>query len=159
MTLQVKAQNAKSNLLFGLEKFIFWQRWLLIFSLLLVDLGLYMAFLKGTIYFALFDNLINPVFWASTMAPASVAGFQEWIYGVLGATLAGWGTFLAFMAYYPFKQKEKWAWNCILAGVLVWYLPDTFTSLQFGVYFNAVGNTVLFILLMLPLLFTRKDFQ
>lgn len=159
MTLQAKSQNTKFNLLFGLEKFIFWQRWLLIFGLLLVDMGLYMVFFKGTIYFALFDNLVNPAFWASAVAPANVAEFQGWIYGVLGATLAGWGTFLAFMAHYPFKQKEKWAWKCLLAGVLVWYLPDTFISLQFGVYFNAVGNTVLFILLMLPLLFTRREFQ
>lgn len=159
MTLQAKSQDTKSNLLSRLEKFIFWQRWLFIVGLILVDLGLYMTFLKGTPYFALFDNLINPVFWASTIAPANVTEFQGFIYGLYGATITVWGTFLAFMAYYPFKQKEKWAWNCIFVATLLWYLPDTFVSLQFNVVLNVAANTVFLILLMLPLLFTRKDFQ
>ena len=98
MTLQTRSQNTKSNVLLGMEKFIFWQRWLLVVGLILVDMGLYMIFLKGTIYFALFDNLVNPVFWASTIAPANVTEFQGYVYGVWGATIVVWGTFLEFIA-------------------------------------------------------------
>jgi hypothetical protein len=159
MTLQAKSQATKSNLLSGLEKFIFWQRWLLIVGLILVDMGLYMTFLKGTPYFALFDNLVNPIFWASAIAPANVTEFQGWVYGLWGVAVTVWGTFLAFIAHYPFKQKEKWAWNCVFATVLLWYLPAAFVSLQFNAVLNVVANTAFLILLILPLIFTRKDFQ
>ncbi|MCP4598955.1 MAG: hypothetical protein GY847_00165 [Proteobacteria bacterium] len=157
MTLQARSQSAKPNLLLGMEKFIFWQRWLLVVGLILVDMGLYMIFLKGAIYFALFDNLVNPVFWASTTAPANVTKFQGYVYGAWGTTIVVWGTLLAVIAHYPFKQKEKWAWNCTCVVTLIWYLSTVFVSLQFNFVVNVVANTVMLILLMLPLVFTRKD--
>ena len=80
------------------------------------------------------------------------------MYGVLGATLAGWGVFVAFIAHYSFKKKEKWAWNCILAGPLLWFVVDTAISLNFKVYFNAAFNTALFAAVVLPLWFSRKHF-
>lgn len=44
MTLQAKSEGAKASLLFGLDKFMFWQRWLLVGGLVLIDIGLYMVF-------------------------------------------------------------------------------------------------------------------
>ncbi len=89
----------------------------------------------------------------------SAGDFQKWIYGVLGATLAGWGVFVAFIAHYPFQQREKWAWNCILAGLLVWFVIDMAISLSFKVYFNVAFNTALFAAVVLPLWFSRKHFS
>jgi len=47
----------------------------------------------------LFNRQINPVFWQTPDAPEFVAAFQAWVYGVLGATMSGWGICLAFMAH------------------------------------------------------------
>jgi hypothetical protein len=159
MTLQAKSQNAESNLASGTGSFIFWQRWLLVAADLLILFGIVMTFLNNTVLFSLFNTQINPIFWGTAEMPTAAAQFQGWIYGVAGAILIGWGIFMAFIAYYPFKQREKWAWNCILTGMLVWYLIDTFISLQFNVVFNAISNTVFLIIFLLPLIFTRKDFQ
>ncbi|MFQ5811867.1 MAG: hypothetical protein ACE5I2_01535 [Anaerolineae bacterium] len=71
----------------------------------------------------------------------------------------GWGIFMVFIAHYPFKHREQWSWNCLAAGLLVWYLVDTAISLYFKVYFNAAFNTVLLILSMLPLACTRRHFS
>ena len=141
-----------------MKSFTFWQRWLFVFSLVVVIFGLGMATLNRTPLFAIFDSQVNPVFWGTGPLPPGVDPFQGWAYGVLGATMAGWGVFLAFMAHYPFRQRERWAWNALLLGLSLWYLTDTAISLYFGVVFNALFNTAIFILAILPLFFTRQEF-
>jgi len=143
-----------------MHNFNFWQRWLVALGIIITIFGLALAFLNQTPLFdLLFNNQINPVFWGTQLAPQEVLPFQAWIYGVLGATVAGWGVFLAFLSYYPFKQREKWAWNCLALGMLVWFLSDTTISLFYRVYFNAAFNLLLFSAAILPLAFSRKAFN
>lgn len=141
-----------------MKNFRFWQRWLSLISWIVVIFGVGMALLNRTPLFALFDSQVNPAFWDYNPLPVGVDDFQGWIYGIFGATMAGWGVFLVYMARYPFQMRERWAWNCILQGLLLWYLLDTGISVYFGVVFNAIFNTVILILLLLPLFFTRKEF-
>ena len=82
--------------------------------------------------------------------------FRSWVYGVWGATVAGWGILVAFIAMFPFKQRQRWAWNALLAAIGTWYLLDTGISLYFGVTFNALFNTLLLALAGLPLFMTRR---
>ena len=142
-----------------MKTFSFWQRWLFIFSLIVIIFGLGMALLNRTPLFAVFDARVNPAFWETGTLPAGVDLFQGWLYGVLGATMAGWGVFLTFIAQVPFRNRERWAWNALLLGLSLWYVIDTAISLYFSVVFNAVFNTVIFILALLPLLFTSRDFR
>lgn len=141
-----------------MKGFLFWQRWLFGVGLLIILFGIMMALFSGTTLFQLFDSQVNPVFWGTEGLADNVRRFQQWIYGVLGATVAGWGILLTFIAHYPFKKKEKWSWDCLLVALLVWFLVDTAISLHFRVYFNAIFNTVLLILVVLPLVFTRRHF-
>ncbi len=141
-----------------MKGFSFWQRWLFGVGLLIILFGIMMALFSGTKLFQPFDSQVNPVFWGTERLADNVRRFQQWIYGVLGATVAGWGILLTFIAHYPFKKKEKWSWDCLLVALLVWFLVDTAISLHFRVYFNAIFNTVLLILVVLPLVFTRRHF-
>ncbi len=136
----------------------FWQKWLLILGLLIILFGVGLAVLGGSPFQGP-NSPIDTVFWDTQGTTAAVIDFQHWIYGVLGATMAGWGVFTAFIAYYPLKQREPWAWNCLIIGLLLWYLLDTAVSLRFRVYFNAAFNTVLIALVLLPLGATWKDFH
>ena len=142
-----------------MKRFLFWQRWLFVFSLIVIVFGLGMALLNRTPLFAIFDSQVNPAFWKTNSLSPEVDAFQGWAYGVMGATMAGWGVFLAFIVHYPFNHKERWAWNAFMLGLSLWYLTDTTISLYFGVVFNAIFNTVIFILALLPLLFTRQEFS
>lgn len=143
-----------------MKAFNFWRKWLFAVGLLLVVFGLALAFLNQTPLFdALFNNHINPVFWFSKEIPPQAAAFQRWIYGVLGATIAGWGVFTVFLVHYPFRNREKWSWNAIGLGITVWFIPDTALSLYFNVMFNAAFNTLVFASVMIPLLFTRHEFN
>ena len=138
----------------------FWNRWLLFAGWLLVVFGLLLAFLNQTQLFDVaFNRQIDPVFWPAGVAAESIDSFQSWIYGVLGATVSGWGVFVVFLARYPFTKREHWARNCIAAGITLWYIADTSISLYFGVTFNAVVNTVLAGLVYTPLLATRQEFK
>ncbi len=142
-----------------MNSFTFWQRWLSIFGLIIIAFGLGMAVLNSTPLFDLLNRQVDPVFWGTQPLPREALAFRGWIYGVLGATMAGWGVFIAFLAQSPFRRRERWAWNCTALGILVWYLPDTAISLASGVIFNAMINTGLLALVALPLFFTRREFR
>jgi len=95
-----------------------WQRWLLVVGILLSVFGMLMALLSGTPLFEAFNRQIDPAFWSASSVEDSARSFQQWVYGVWGATIAGWGVFTWFIARYPFRNGEKWAWNCLAAGPL-----------------------------------------
>ncbi len=136
----------------------FWQKWLFVLGLFIVLFGAGLALLGGS-FFQGPNSPIDSVFWGTQDTTQTVVDFQHWIYGVLGATMAGWGVFTAFIAYHPFKNRERWAWNCLAAGLLLWYVLDTTISLRFAVYFNAAFNTALLALVLLPLGFTWSYFR
>ena len=141
-----------------MNHFTFWQKWLFIVSLGITAFGLFMALFNQTPLFETFTRQIDRAFWGSVSFPADITSFQSWLYGVWGATIAGWGIFLTFIAYFPFKQRERWAWNCLVVGLGAWFVLDTGLSWQYGVSFNVVFNIVVALALGLPLVFSRKAF-
>jgi hypothetical protein len=77
---------------------------------------------------------------------------------VYSALAVAFGLSIVFVASNSFKRKEKWSWSCLAISIPAWFVVDTFFSVRAGVYTNAINNIVLFVLLVLPLLFTWKDF-
>ena len=139
--------------------FIFWQRWLFAVAVFIVIVGLGISLFNATPLFDPINRQVDPVFWGQEAPSSEAIAFRSWAYSVLGATMAGWGIFIAFLAQIPFRHRERWAWNCIALGILIWYTFDTSASLLSGVAFNAVLNTVILVLAGLPLGFTFKDFR
>ncbi len=143
-----------------MDRFSFWQKGLFVIGIVVSVLGVWIALFNGTALFDLvFNRQIDPVFWGAGGPCRDARSFQQWIYGVLGATVASWGIALAFVAHYPFKKKEKWAWNSVLIGLLLWYVIDTPVSAYYKVYFNVLFNTVVFVVALLPLVFTKRHFR
>lgn len=142
-----------------MKSFLFWQKWLVVVSILIATFGVTMSLLNGTSFFQPFNDQINPVFWSGEDLPDRADRFQRWVYGAWGATVAGWGIFALFIARYPFRARQIWARNCLLFGLGVWYLLDTGISLFFRVTFNAFFNTLLLTLIAVPLAFTWRSFH
>jgi len=139
--------------------FGFWHRWLFISSVGLSLFGLVLfAFPGSLVVDILFNREINTVFWGSKTMPANLSNYQQWIYGLLGATIAGWGIVLAFLSAVPFGKKENWSWWAVFSGLVVWFLLDTFASPRYQVTYNTFVNIVVMLMVGLPLLFTRKNF-
>ena len=141
------------------DRFSFWQRWLWIVSLTITGFGIFMALLNRTTVFEIFNAQIDPIFWGEAGIPEAARQFQGWVYGVWGATVAGWGLLVALIARYPFRERQTWAWKAIVYSLLLWYVFDTGISLYFGVTFNAIFNTLLLILIAPPMIATKKNFQ
>jgi len=139
--------------------FEFWKKYLLAVSFVFVFFGVLLAFFGTTAPFAIMNESINSVFWAVTDVPDVIAAYQRWSYGVLGATMAGWGVFFIFLITYAFPKKEPWVWNCIVYGISIWFLIDTGISMHFRVAFNVVFNSVTYIALAIPLIIVRKEFK
>jgi hypothetical protein len=138
-----------------MKHFNFWQKWLLVMSILLVLMGLSFPFCS---FLNIEITYINSVFWEDGNVPTEVKTFQAWIYGVYGAMATAFGLFIYFVANNSFKGRQKWAWNCLAICISVWFVIDTFFSIYFEAYTNAFNNVILYMLLMVPLLFTRKEF-
>ena len=136
--------------------FKFWQKWLFVSGIIVSIFGIFMVL---NINSEGFNSQIDPVFWGKEIPSIQVRNFQQWIYGVLGSTMVGWGIFIAFIAAIPFKKKEKWSRNCLIIGILSWYILDIFISLKANVEFNAVANTILAIILLTPICFTFTKFK
>jgi hypothetical protein len=141
-----------------MTSFLFWQRWLLVVSVAITAFGVLMAFSSGTSLFEVFNRQINPAFWSGNAIDDATRKFQQWVYGAWGATIAGWGVVLTHIARYSFSKKERWSWNSLVFGVLLWFVLDTSLSLFHKVYFNGALNMVVFTLGIFPLLFTRRWF-
>ena len=141
-----------------MNSFFFWQRWLVVAGISMIVLGVAMSLFNGTALFQSINRPIDFVFWAGGDVPEAARNFQRWVYSVWGASIAGWGVFVTFIAHYPFKNRERWAWNCFVVGVILWYLFDSGLSLWWGVGVNAAFNTILLVGLGLPLAMTRKYF-
>ena len=136
-----------------------WDIWMVAVGWILVVFGILLAFANQTWLFdVVFNNQVNTVFWSSPVAPESVVSFQRFVYGVLGMTVAGWGVFFVYVARYPFRRRERWAWTCIFAGITLWFIPDTAISAYFGVYVNVALNITIALLVYVPLIATRRLF-
>lgn len=136
-----------------------WRRWLLAVGAGMVVFGLFMAVASGTPLFASFNGLIDPAFWAGGTPPAGIDDFRAWAYGVWGATIAGWGVTVAYLAAEPLRRREAWAWRAIAISTAVWYAFDTGLSIAHGVILNVAFNTALLVLVAVPLAVMRRDMR
>lgn len=140
--------------------FIFWQKWLFYSSLLFALCGIAFAIYGDNPLFAPYTHAIAAVFWQASDIPVEIKPFQRFIFGPLGGTIACCYILLAFIAWYPFKRKEVWARNAIIAAFGTWILLDSAVSLYFGVYFQIyIINVFSFLQKSLPIIFTWKDFK
>jgi len=137
----------------------FWNRWLLIVAVLMAAFGLFMAAFNQTRLLDAFRHEISRVFWPDQILPPGVAAFQEWVYSAWGATVAGLGIFAAYVAHHAFASRQRWARDCILVGLLTWYVPDTAASLVSHLAFNAIFNTVVLVFALLPVIAVWREFR
>ncbi|MFM5915699.1 MAG: hypothetical protein ACKOPR_13340 [Chakrabartia godavariana] len=96
----------------------------------------------------MFDILGNSV-------PADPDAHLRFAVGLMGCVTMGWGvTFLAaFRAAWALPAGQaRPIWRLIVTGALAWFIPDSLLSVATGFALNAVSNTVLLALLLVPLM-------
>ena len=143
-----------------MKSFIFWQRWLFYSCLLFSIFGIVFALYGNNLFFIPYNKAVAHVFWHSENIPAEVAPFRAFIWGPLGGTIACCYILMAFIAWFPFQRKERWARNAIMVAFGVWVILDSVICLYYGVYFQIyIINAFSILQKALPIIFTWKEFK
>jgi RimJ/RimL family protein N-acetyltransferase len=136
----------------------FWSLWLTVVALTMAAFGILMV-LSGP--GGLLNGLtasVDSAFWPASPIPDSLTEFRRWLYGVWGATVAGFGLLAAFLAGNAYLRRERWARDALAWSLAIWYVLDTGVSIRAGVWINAAFNTVVLAAFVLGLIFTWRDF-
>jgi hypothetical protein len=143
-----------------MKTFIFWQRWLFYSSLAFALFGVIFAVYGNNPFFMTYNNGLADIFWMKDSIPADIEPFKAFIWGPLGATIAGCYILLAFIAWFPFRRKERWARNAILTAFSLWVVLDSAVCFYHKVYFQIlIINAFSILVKALPLIFTWKEFK
>ena len=140
--------------------FLFWQKWLYYTSIAFALAGIAFALIGNNFLFQPYNKMLAQLFWQRDNFPAEANNFRAFIYGPLGGTIACCYILLAFIARYPFKNKERWARNAIIFAFTVWVLIDSSICIYFGAYPQIyLINLFSITIKALPIIFTRKHFS
>ncbi len=131
-----------------------WIRWLLAVCAGVGAFGLGMVLLPGPI-----ESFFNWMVFGDTATPAGFSegatDYSRFIYGVLGAVLAGWMALIAAIVAGPLRRRERWAWLAVAGSFAGWFVIDTTHSLVTGYPENAAFNAVFAIAFVPPLIALR----
>ena len=80
----------------------------------------------------------------------------NWIYGVLGGTLAGWGMMILFLSVNLLKENNKIIWNTILFSISTWFVIDTVITIKYLVIPNLLLNFIILLAVLIPYIGNSK---
>jgi hypothetical protein len=141
------------------RRFLFWQRWLFVSSLLFAAFGVEFALFGDRFPLTLYNHLVARSLWGADGFPPDAEIFRAFIYGPFGGTIACCYILLAFIAWRPFKERQPWARNAIMAAFGTWVVIDSALCIRYGVHFQIYAINAFSILVKaLPIIFTWKDF-
>lgn len=128
-----------------------WQNWLSAWAILVTVFGLVLA--GGA--FAATDGLTTMLFTLfGNPLPIDIDTHHRFAIGLMGAVTMGWGLtyFGAFKALHAVDPATAAPiWRYLLFAGLVWFVIDSTISVATGFWMNAVSNTILMMLFLIPL--------
>ncbi len=80
----------------------------------------------------------------------------RFLVGILGPTIASWGVLLLYVVNSFFHQPTITAWWTIIIAGFVWAPYDSWLSIQYGIYLNAIVNGIVFCCIVVVMLMVRK---
>ena len=142
------------------DSFAFWHMWLFISTVLLALGGAIFAIWGSSPIFEPYNESLNKVFWHSSEMPSEVKPFRVFVNGPMGGTIACCYTLLAYIVWYPFRRKEKWARNAIIVAFSIWVVLDSAVCIYTGMYFQVyIINALSILQKALPIIFTWNAFK
>jgi hypothetical protein len=71
----------------------------------------------------------------------------------------GWALARWFVITGPFRERQRWAWNAVVASMIGWFVVDTTLSLLSGYGKNTILNLAFAVMFAAPLYLLRADFH
>lgn len=139
-------------------RLLFWWRWLVVATCAVLVFGLSMVLLPEPT-----QKLFNYLYLSSpqgsaTFGKAAVA-YITFLSAVLGAVMFGWSVALLYILLGPFRRRQIEGWRTLAVSLVAWFIPDTAFSLWSGFWQNAVLNTIMLVLFLIPLAATYAMFK
>jgi hypothetical protein len=128
-----------------------WRNWFSAWAIFVALFGLVLA--GGA--FAATDGLTAALFALfGNPLPADIDAHHRFAIGLMGAVTLGWGltfygAFKALFALDPATAAPVWRY--LLGVALLWYVVDSGISIATGFWMNAVSNTIVTLLFLIPL--------
>lgn len=129
----------------------FWKRWLTAWACGVILFGLVLAGAG----FAATDMLAMKTFQLFGVTAFAPDAMHRFSIGLMGAVTMGWGmTFLvAFRALHNLECSQAAPiWRQLTVVALLWYVIDSWISVANGVGMNAVSNTLVVALFLIPVM-------
>ena len=136
----------------------FWSGWLKVTMIMIIVAGGFLAIFSQVAYSAFLNEKLDAIFFGGDNPGDQVLMLKNWLTGIAGAVMLGWGFSMLYVVNHPFRNRQPWAWRSIFYPVLCWYLIDSGISAYYGVLLNVIINTILFLQIIAPLLFLRSNF-
>ncbi len=131
-------------------RFLFWWRWLVVATCMVLLFGLSMVVLPGPT-----QRMFNYIYLSSPHGTAifgeTAIAYIEFISAVLGAVMFGWSIALIYILFGAFRRKQMEGWRTIAVSLVAWFIPDTAFSLWSGFSQNAVLNLLMLAIFVVPL--------
>lgn len=130
--------------------------WLITVSLFVISAGIIFAFV-APYYFPGVQDVFYRSFSGQSIQSicASDKNHIDWIYAVLGGSLAGWGVMILSLSVNLLKENDAKIWNTVLASVATWFVIDTAITLKYMVVANIVLNLFIAIAVAIPYMGNR----
>ena len=143
---------------------VFWSRWIQALSSFLVFYGLAMVVVPEFMYRTLVSTLLygnNDVLRSMFVSAGEPnATFLKVLSGLLGTVTAGWAIQMGWIAYRPFRNGERWAWNALAISIFVWALLEFFFKFTNGITgVGLIAHFGLLIAFAIPLSATYHHFH
>lgn len=87
-----------------------------------------------------YNRAVHQAFWQQDGVPAQLVAYRQWIWAVMGATLAAWSVACMWLAHVPLRRGETWAGWAIASSLLAWFPFDTGMSAALGNWPNVWLN-------------------
>lgn len=141
------------------KRFRFWYLFLFWANILTLVIGLLIAFAGNAFLFDFHNTGTEQVFNEGIALTGDTLRLKNWLFGIIGATMAGFNILAIFILKFAFKERKIWAWNALFVGISVWFLIDSAVSLRFGAAYNVYAvNVPALLSFYIPLGFLRKYF-
>lgn len=140
--------------------FNFWYLFLFWTNILTLAIGLLIAFAGNAFIFDFHNGATAKVFNEGDTLSGDTLYLKNWLFGIIGATMAGFNILAIFILKFAFKERRIWAWNALFVGISVWFVIDSAVSLHFGAGYNVYAvNIPALLSFYIPLGFSRKYFH
>jgi hypothetical protein len=126
-------------------------------AVLFIVLGVYSVLFNNTPLFSFIDWLMDPNFWKNEVLSEGTLKFKIFTWDLLGMFHIIWGINIFFIVKYGMeKNKEAWAWKCLLIQVIVWLVVIAYFTISIRKNTFLPVTFFLAVLFIIPLIMTKS---